>query len=527
MINGPVTIDGYSEPGARQATRTTPADLMIEIDASAVGRGIEVGDDVEVRGVSVHSAQFENVFVEGRRSVVAGSHIGTNRTGDSAVQYEGANVAVYGNRNLIGGPRVADRNVIAGRSIDVYVANGAHEIENNRIGTNAQGTADLGFGYGIWLLSPRNVVRANLISGFAIGIEITSDQNMVKGNRVGTNAEGTASIPNGDGINIEGGDHNTIGGNGSGDGNLISGNDYAGIQIEYGDDPPEEEIGPAVGNEVRGNLIGTDWTGSAPLGNGSTFGLPGVLISGADANSVGGYEPGAGNVIAANAGNGIDITSGVGNRVLGNAIGTNTTGLPLGLGNGKSGIRIRTDDNQIGDTFGAPNTIAYNGEDGITIDAAAARNTLVRNLIFVNGTGDDDLGIDLADDGATANDDDDLDTGPNDLLNFPVATAADGQSGIVEWTLSGLALTDYRLEFYASTTCPGGIGEGQRYLGSVNASTDDMGDAAGATATTTPPATGEHVTMTATRRTVVGPFPSPLTDELWETSEFSPCQVAG
>ncbi len=119
-------------------------------------------------------------------------------------------------------------------------------------------------------------------------------------------------------------------------------------------------------------------------------------------------------------------------------------------------------------------------------------------------------------------------THANNLLNYPLVTAADSQSGAVTWTLSGLALTDYRLEFYASTICPGGIGVGQRYLGSTVTATDGKGDAAGTTTTATSPVAGDLITMTATRRTFTGagPFPTPLSFILNETSEFSPCQVA-
>jgi hypothetical protein len=103
------------------------------------------------------------------------------------------------------------------------------------------------------------------------------------------------------------------------------------------------------------------------------------------------------------------------------------------------------------------NTIAYNGEDGVAIEGTAPANTLVRNLIFVNGTSTDDVGIDLDADGVTANDGDDVDSGPNDLLNHPLITAVDTAAGTVGWTLDGLESTNYRLEFYASrsATAPG------------------------------------------------------------------------
>ena len=75
-------------------------------------------------------------------------------------------------------------------------------------------------------------------------------------------------------------------------------------------------------------------------------------------------------------------------------------------------------DNEIGSTIpDAANIVAYNAEDGISIvDDVTLRNSIRRNAIYRNG----ELGIDLGDDGATANDGGDGDLGPNGLQNFPL-----------------------------------------------------------------------------------------------------------
>ena len=535
VLSDPVTIKGYSQPGSLEATDDTPAQPMIEIDAGDVGRGLEiVGDEIKVGGLAIHSAQEANIYIEGGdENTIAGNHLGTNLAGDAAVPAATLyNVYVHGSDNLVGGPSATDRNVIAGGTLaDVMAKGGPIEVDNNRIGTNADGTADLGRSTGVYLGlgAGESVVRDNLVSGFGVGVELLGDHNTVVGNRVGTNAEGTAAIPNGDGINVEGGDYNTIGGTEPGEGNLISGNAYEGLQLEHGDNAPEE-AGPAVGNRVLGNLIGVDASGEIPLRND----MNGIALR-SERNTIGGHETGAGNVIASNAMEGIDIT-GNDNRVLGNAIGTNMDGA-LGLGNGRNGVRIQAgDNNEIGDWLGASmNTIAYNGSNGVAIvDSSAGNvassNTVVRNLIFVNGTSRDDLGIDLADDGVTGNDRRDGDTGPNSLQNHPIVTATSVLSGTVTWRLEGEPSTSHRLEFYASTLCDSsGNGEGKRYLGSTNVETDGDGLAAGTAQTTTPPAAGDRVTMTATRKTSSspGPFPDPIDTQLHETSEFSPCRLVG
>ncbi len=536
VLSDPVTIKGYSQPGSLEATDDTPAQPMIEIDAGDVGRGLEiVGDEIKVGGLAIHSAQEANIYIEGAdQNTIAGNHLGTNLAGDAAVPAPTVhNVYVHGSDNLIGGPTGADRNVISSRALAEVVAKGGPiEVENNRVGTNAEGSADLGYGTGVWLGvgAGGSVVRDNLISGLGIGVDVGGDHNTVVGNRVGTNVEGTAAIPNAVGINVEGGDYNTIGGTEAGEGNLISGNAHEGLKLEHGDDLGLEEVGPAVGNRVLGNLIGVDVSGEIPLRND----MQGIALE-SELNTIGGHEAGAANVIASNGFEGIDIV-GDGNRVLGNAIGTNMDGA-LGLGNGRNGVRIVAgDDNEIGDRLGASmNTIAYNGSDGVAIvdsvaGNVASSNTVVRNLIFVNGTSRDDLGIDLADDDVTENDRRDGDAGPNGLQNHPVVTAADAADGTVAWTFEGERRTSYRLDFYASTLCDGsGNGEGRRYLGSANVETDGDGLAPGITTTATPPAAGDHVTMTATRKTSTstGPFPDPIATQLHETSEFSPCVEAG
>ena len=110
---------------------------------------------------------------------------------------------------------------------------------------------------------------------------------------------------------------------------MISGNAFGGLQIEAGDaTDPEEEVGPGTGNEVKGNFIGTDATATIAIPNGVGFGLAGVAITVSDHNTIGGSEPGAGNVIAANDGEGLFIigTGAEDNDVLGNWIGTTPAG---------------------------------------------------------------------------------------------------------------------------------------------------------------------------------------------------------
>ena len=319
--------------------------------------------------------------------------------------------------------------------------------------------------------------RASIVSG---------DDNVLQGNDIGTGASGKHAVANFLGILVDGGDHNLIGGTADGEGNLVPGNRSDGIRIDE----------RATGNDLQGNLIGTTFTGRAPLPNDDD----GVTINNWSENTIGGAQPGAGNVISANAGDGVsmegfDVVEA--NRVLGNWIGTNKTA-ERDLGNGGSGVHIGFgDDNTVGDDDETSplNTIMHNGDDGVTIENGFG-NSVLRSVMADNGN----LAIDLGGDGSTANDPNDLDFGSNGLQNGPEIEEA--TTTTAEWELETTPNAIYRLEFYA---CDGpGAGEGATYLGSTTTSTDANGNAHDTTTLPAPVEAGDQVAMTATRTTVAG-----------------------
>src|SRR5205814_3960280 len=123
------------------------------------------------------------------------------------------------------------------------------------------------------------------------------------------------------------------------------------------------QIAPGSGTaiQIQGNLIGTDVTGTADLGNTGD----GVSIndSAFAANvTIGGTDPAARNVISGDDGDGIDLRGVTGTVVQGNLIGTQIDGLSP-LGNSGHGVNIvGTSNNSIGGTTaGAGNRIASNG----------------------------------------------------------------------------------------------------------------------------------------------------------------------
>ena len=265
-------------------------------------------------------------------------------------------------------------------------------------------------------------------------------------------------------------------------------------------------------NVVAGNFIGTDLTGTLAIGNGSH----GVRVQlGAQSNPIGTDGDGVGdaaerNLISANAQHGVNLID-VGtdhNVVAGNFVGTDVTGTAP-LGNGEHGVEIYdgAGPNQFGGSAALGNVIAFNTLAGVAgVDADCTGNRIQANAIHSNGA----LGIDLGADGPTPNDPFDADTGPNDLQNFPVIYAAEaGGTTHVVGTLHSTPNSDFTLDFYANTTAdPSGYGEGQRWLGSVDVTTDGAGDHHFDLFLPGASASGEAVTATAT-------------DLAGNTSEFS------
>jgi CSLREA domain-containing protein len=179
----------------------------------------------------------------------------------------------------------------------------------------------------------------------------------------------------------------------------------------------------ADNNRIEGNFLGTD-PGGTQVGLGNGFGLfledDGGSIILSDNNTVGGTSPEARNIISGNGDAGVFFfSSGGNNKVLGNYIGTTKSGTGE-LGNASSGVLVLGRNNT---TIGgsARNTVAFNGRHGVEVDHFATGNRILRNSIFSNVG----LGIELGEDGRTANDPGDADTGANKLQNFPVLSSAE------------------------------------------------------------------------------------------------------
>ena len=272
-------------------------------------------------------------------------------------------------------------NAVFGIATGIEVSDGATGtvIRGNRIGTDITGTVAVGNGVGVILNGPGSVLGGttagarNIIANSLAGVEVSGAGSMVQGNFFGTDITGTVAMPigldtiiiNGDDITIGGsapgagnvianGGQNTLNGHGirltNGDGVVIEGNTIGldstglvamgiaadGIHVSMATDLTIRSNvianGGAAGIKldapgidgvtIAGNLIGTDATGLAAMGNGGD----GITVQGENV-TIGGPDEADRNVIAASTFFGIAISTADGVTIQGNYVGTDATGM--------------------------------------------------------------------------------------------------------------------------------------------------------------------------------------------------------
>ena len=587
-ITETVTLNGYSQPGASANTRAAGNNAVLKIqlkgtNAGEQAKGLAIeADDSTVKGLVINRFDGRGIVVEGLNTTgnkVQGNFIGTNAAGTVDRGNSNDGVDIFGSsENTVGGTARGARNVISGNGDEGVQILGdsatGNEVLGNYIGTDKTGTSDLGnSGEGVIILDARdntiggtaagaaNVISGNnrngvqIQDGFSPGIPTG---NKVQGNFIGTNVSGTQPLGNSlGGVSIDDASSNTVGGTEPGARNIISGNIEEGILIQNAD---------ATGNKIEGNFIGINLLGTQPVGNGSD----GVRISSASDNTVGGTASGATNVISGSNSDGVEIfgSEATGNKIEGNRIGTRADGSG-DLGNSEDGVAILAPDNTIGGTTtAARNLISGNGGDGVSMVGSAANGNEVKgnfirvneddgvnisgdgntiggatsaegNSIFANGgdgvevfsSGEGNsvlsnrifdnvgLGIDLlGTNGVTNNDEDDPDTGANNLQNFPVITSAiRNSSGIT--TITGTIKSNPNQSFTIQCFQADGDsdhGEGQFFLGSTTIATNANGDSSVFTCTSNDPEVDQEVSVTATNTTGTA-----TNTAIGDTSEFS------
>jgi|CXWL01.1.fsa_nt_gi hypothetical protein len=236
-------------------------------------------------------------------------------------------------------------------------------------------------------------------------------------------------------------------------------------------------LGSATSPIVEGNLIGSDASGLAAAGSprgilaqgGRSIVVRDNVLSG---NNTGPFLPDGQGIKFR--GVGIDDPNAPPSIIEGNRIGVGADGLTP-VPNASDGIYLDGSENV--EVRG--NVIRYNGANGIRVtgDLPPGRRgiSIVGNSIADNFG----LGIDLEGTlGVDANDDGDLDSGPNDLQNFPVllGRSLSPTGGSVRGSIRGLPGVPLQIEFFASDACSlAGHGEGQEWIAATTVTTGAEG----------------------------------------------------
>jgi hypothetical protein len=252
-------------------------------------------------------------------------HLIERATVDGTTQpgYAGAPlIELYGGAERMFGLYIeptSNSSIIRGLVLDrfardaIRVRSNGVTISDNYIGTTADGAAPAGNSEAaVTMLGAANTTIAHnlLVSSSPDGIAIVSSTGTrIVGNLIGANASGTAQLGDFNLVEYSDSSGTVIGGSTAAEGNVFVGRmDLLG-----------------VGTVVRGNYIGTDITGSVPLGTGP-------ITNGGAGHVIGGTAAAERNVIAT----GIVFTHGAGGHaVLGNSIGLHADGVtPIGYGIG-------------------------------------------------------------------------------------------------------------------------------------------------------------------------------------------------
>ena len=488
------------------------------------------------------------VLVGASNNKIKGNYIGTDKTGLVGVPN-------YGN----GGTGMTTNQVVLKTN-----------SLNNFVGTDGDGVRDNIEG---------NVIgSASIASGgagsYSDGIDILSGStgNRISGNYIGIGSDGLTSVPilttgivvNDYAINDDA-NNNIIGTNGDGVSDALEanyiGNSGTGIFVDA-----------VTGTVIAGNYIGlgTNLTTAETLGYAGVYTIDGstIRIGSTASNSLErnyicnsslygiwvdgnatdnndlinirynyvGIRPD--NAKASNAEMGIYILNhSNADTIQYNTIAYNGTASATGA---YPGIQIGSATQEATYSVIKNNTIYKNIGNGIAIIKKESKgNKITQNSIYNNGNGSNatgklSLGIDLAGDGVTADDNKDADDGPNALSNFPIIVAAikGGTSCTqnVSGTFNGRPNVQYYVEVFSSDLCNGdtsgvdhfatagsNYGEGRTYEGASSVfTTDGNGNANWTAAISITGSTGMYLTATAIQM-------NGDQGGAYNTSEFSLC----
>jgi hypothetical protein len=266
-ITTPMTIDGYTQPGAHPNTNARGGlNTVLKIQISGANLGavapfeILFTSNVTIRGLVINHCQTGITVNVGTSNVrIEGNFIGTDPSGTAtAGSAIGIDISTQGGaaQVVIGGADAAARNLISGNSTfgisSGFNFNGFNDyvVQGNLIGTDVSGQVALGNRNGIAVnaFTPtvfaalNNVISGNTETGIGVGDSgvggsANSFSGTIQRNLIGVAADGVTPLGNGlNGIAVgfsgpRGPTSSLIGGTDSGQGNVIAFNNNDGVLI--------------------------------------------------------------------------------------------------------------------------------------------------------------------------------------------------------------------------------------------------------------------------------------------------------
>ncbi|NSW45807.1 MAG: T9SS type A sorting domain-containing protein [Bacteroidales bacterium] len=392
LIGGNLFIDGTSQPGYSGLPKiaiTTGNPLSVPWALGIFSSNNKI-KGLQIIGFSIGILLSEST---GTNNHVESCFIGTNHNGTSAMPNTNGIVI---NNNANG--NVIANNIISGNTANGIVIKKSNNtsIIGNKIGCDFNGTHPIPNENGITadsssnnvigglLSSERNIISGNSQSGILITGR-TSTNNIVQGNYIGIDVTGTAKLSNLYGITVTKAYGNIIGRN-----NIISGNIDIGVLF----------TGKHTRNNiVKGNFIGTDYTGTQLLDN-----HKGVVIKSlANSNIIGGNTALDRNIISGNIEIGVYIEAADSNKITGNYIGPDVTGtnkvrIPdvngndsLIQGNGVEFNIVAKYNILGGPSYGERNIISGHKVYGVVYYGHCNNNTTINNFIGTDVTSKNSL----------------------------------------------------------------------------------------------------------------------------------------
>ncbi|MCA9064741.1 MAG: right-handed parallel beta-helix repeat-containing protein, partial [Planctomycetaceae bacterium] len=235
-----------SDPGGTLTIANLTGGILIEDSANNTIGGATSASRNVISGNTGHGVEITGAAATG--NLIAMNFVGVQSGGTVAAGNSGVGILINNGatNNTIGGTGTG--NVVSGNGSDgievTNVGTSGNVIAGNFIGVDASGTAALGNGnHGIYVhggstgtiigggtAGAGNVISGNASYGISLG---NTSSNTVQGNFIGTDITGNANLFNiGPGIKLSNGSSdNLIGGENSGEGNLIAYNTNDGIKV--------------------------------------------------------------------------------------------------------------------------------------------------------------------------------------------------------------------------------------------------------------------------------------------------------